>query len=95
VLSEVLNGIAGAGAYLRANAAALVTSTLNNPRVEVVSHSAELFRAALALYRDRTDKSWSLTDCASFLIMERRQIADALTHDRHFEQRGYRALLRD
>jgi predicted nucleic acid-binding protein len=38
---------------------------------------------------------WSLTDCASFVIMDQRQIAEALTHDRHFEQRGYRALLRD
>jgi predicted nucleic acid-binding protein len=62
---------------------------------ESVSQTPELFRDALALYQHRPDKSWSLTDCASFLIMDRQQIAEALTHDRHFEQRGYRTLLRD
>jgi predicted nucleic acid-binding protein len=61
----------------------------------VVPQTPELFRDALALYGDRVDQSWSLTDCASFLIMEQRQITEALTHDRHFEQRGYSALLRD
>jgi predicted nucleic acid-binding protein len=30
------------------------------------------------------DKSWSLTDCASFLIMEEENLTAALTHDRHF-----------
>ena len=53
------------------------------------------FGTALALYQERPDKSWSLTDCASFLIMDQRQTTEALTHDRHFEQRGYQALLRD
>jgi predicted nucleic acid-binding protein len=28
------------------------------------------------------------------VIMEERQITEALTHDRHFEQCGYQALLR-
>jgi len=55
----------------------------------------DLFRRALALYRDRSDKDWSLTDCASFVIMTERRITEALTHDRHFEQNGYRALLRN
>jgi uncharacterized protein len=76
-------------------AAELARAILDNPDIDVIPQTPELFCDALALYRDRTDKSWSLTDCASFLIMERRQIAEALTHDRHFEQRGYRVLLRD
>jgi predicted nucleic acid-binding protein len=29
------------------------------------------------------------------VIMNERRITEALTHDRHFEQGGYRALLRD
>lgn len=40
------------------------------------------------------DKGWSLTDCASCLIMNADSINEALTHDRHFEQMGFRALLR-
>jgi predicted nucleic acid-binding protein len=65
------------------------------PDVELVRQTPDLSRDALALYRERLDKRWSLTDCTSFLIMDRRQIVDALTYDQHFEQSGYRPLLRD
>lgn len=40
------------------------------------------------------DKAWSLTDCISFTIMQENNIVEALTTDRHFEQAGYKALLR-
>ena len=40
--------------------------------VELVPQDSQLFREALTLYRDRPDKHWSLTDCASFLIMQQR-----------------------
>jgi len=40
------------------------------------------------------DKGWSLTDCASFVIMEDEGLPAALTHDHHFEQAGFQALLR-
>lgn len=35
-----------------------------------------------------------MTDCSSFLIMERYGIDSALTYDWHFEQAGFKALLR-
>jgi predicted nucleic acid-binding protein len=54
-----------------------------------------LFREAVERYNQRPDKSWGLTDCASFLIMEERGISEALTHDEHFVQAGFAALLRD
>ncbi len=53
----------------------------------------ELVDSAVQLYRTRPDKSWSLTDCLSFLVMERRQLTQALTTDRHFEQAGLKALM--
>ena len=62
--------------------------------VDLILQSTQLFRGALDLYRDRLDKQWSLTDCVSFRIMEQQHIGEALTHDRHFEQFGFRALLR-
>ena len=60
---------------------------------ETVSASAESFRQGLELFRARTDKEWSLTDCISFAVMEHRGITDALTHDHHFEQAGFRVVL--
>lgn len=62
--------------------------------VKLVHASAELFDAGLALYRSRPDKSWSLTDCISFIVMEREGITEALTGDHHFEQAGFTALLK-
>jgi len=62
-------------------------------RIEVVPIDAELLGAAHQLYRDRPDKSWSLTDCLSFLVMERRGLVQALTTDGDFEQAGMNALM--
>jgi uncharacterized protein len=56
--------------------------------------SAELFDAGLMLHGQRPDKTWSLTDCISFVVMQRRGITRALAYDHHFEQAGFEALLR-
>ena len=53
-----------------------------------------LLREGLALYRDRPDKRWSLTDCISFHIMRERGLTRALAYDHHFEQAGFEPLLR-
>ena len=65
-----------------------------NPRVVIYEAERQLFDEGVEHYRARPDKSWSLTDCISFVVMEREGIAEALTGDRHFEQAGFKALLR-
>jgi predicted nucleic acid-binding protein len=35
-----------------------------------------------------------LTDCISFVVMEDEGISEALTGDKHFEQAGFKALLK-
>jgi predicted nucleic acid-binding protein len=62
--------------------------------VKIIPSDTELFAAGVELYAERPDKEWSLTDCISFIVMHREGLADALTGDRHFEQAGFRALLR-
>lgn len=49
---------------------------------------------AFDLFRDRSDKDWGLVDCVSFVVMTERGMTDALTTDPHFQQAGFRALLR-
>jgi predicted nucleic acid-binding protein len=61
---------------------------------KVVPAGSELLRRGLALYLERADKEWQLTDCISFVVMEDEGIKDALTGDRHFEQAGFGALLK-
>ena len=64
-------------------------------RIEVVPFQPELNDAAIGLYRNRADKNWSLTDCLSFVVMERRALTEAITTDRHFEQAGFKANMLD
>jgi type I restriction enzyme R subunit len=66
-----------------------------NPNITVVPQTRDLFRRAVDRYENRGDKEWSLTDCASFLVMEELGIKEALAHDHHFEQAGFTALLRN
>jgi len=52
------------------------------------------FEQALELFRNRPDKQWGLVDCVSFIVMQERGLTEALTTDEHYEQAGFRALLR-
>lgn len=62
-------------------------------RIHVVGASNRQFQRGSELYLARCDKSWSLTDCISFMVMEQRQIKESLTGDQHFEQAGFTATL--
>lgn len=78
----------------RARCLALIDHFYTDPQIIIIPPSPELFDAGLALYRSRPDKGWSLTDCISFIVMEREGITEALTGDHHFEQAGFIALLK-
>jgi hypothetical protein len=56
--------------------------------------SQGLFDLGVVLYSQRLDKGWSLTDCISFAAMRQHSLTEALTGDRHFEQAGFKALLK-
>ena len=60
----------------------------------VLQFSRELLDRALDLYHQHADKGWTLTDCVSFVIMRERNVTEALTGDKHFEQAGFTALLK-
>ena len=94
VLVEVLDSVSSWGLHLRSLAAKNVKAWLSGPKVDVVPHTSDRFRAALDRYASRLDQDWSLTDCASFLVMEEMNIREALAHDHNFEQAGFIALLR-
>jgi predicted nucleic acid-binding protein len=47
----------------------------------------------MSLLLARQDKTYTLCDAVSFVLMRKRQITEALTTDRHFEQEGFRRLL--
>jgi predicted nucleic acid-binding protein len=61
--------------------------------VEVVPMDEGFWQRGWDLYQKRMDKTWSLTDCFSFLVMQDRGLTDALTTDDDFRQAGFRAVL--
>jgi predicted nucleic acid-binding protein len=92
VLVEYADGLAKA--QLRAKAHRTLAALQANPLVTVVPASTQLLERGLRLYIERLDKDWELTDCISFQVMTEYGITDALTSDRHYQQAGFRALLR-
>ncbi len=60
----------------------------------VIPASTGLYRQGLQLFAARPHKDWSLVDCISFVVMKKRRLTDALTADHHFEQAGFKALLK-
>ena len=77
----------------RAAAISLLTALENDPQVEIVPLSDDLYHRALEIYRDHADKEWGLIDCVSFIVMKDEALTEALTADNHFQQAGFRTLL--
>lgn len=94
--------------YIIAELASLLASPLRIPRptivtfiegfkvspfVQIIHVDLALDQQAWQLFRQRRDKTWSLVDCTSFVLMEQMKIREALTTDQHFEQAGFLRLL--
>lgn len=93
VLMEVGDALAGTSQG-RMECVTLRTDLQTDPDVTFVRSDPTLLDEAVALYRARLDKEWSLTDCTSFVVMHREGILDALTGDHHFEQAGFVIVLK-
>lgn len=94
VLAELLGFVCESGPFLRAEAVTLTERVRNDPTITVEPATSALFEAGLRLYEARPDKGYSLVDCTSMAIMRERGVDGVLTADRHFEQEGFKPLLR-
>ena len=77
----------------REGAATLLGALEADPQVRIIPLTNQLYHEALGLFQTRPDKEWGLTDCVSFVVMQRMGITEALTTDDHFRQAGFRVLL--
>ena len=78
---------------LRGLAIDLLDRIEQSSRIEVVHVTPELYAKGWKLYGNRLDKDWGVIDCISFVIMQERNLTEALTSDHHFEQAGFEILL--
>jgi predicted nucleic acid-binding protein len=93
VLAELVV-LAQARRIHRLESLTFVADLVDNPDIEVVWVNETLHRQALNLLLARLDKTYSLCDAVSFLLMHQRQVREAHTTDKHFEQEGFQRLLR-
>jgi predicted nucleic acid-binding protein len=91
VLMEVADALCAP--VIRPTAARFVRRALADRDLILISELSPWFEVGLRLYETRPDKSWFLTDCISFAVMEARGIREALTGDHHFAQAGFTPLL--
>ncbi len=95
VLTEVLAFYSTCGILMRRRAVETIKSIMSNPRIQVIQQTRESFLTGFALYENRPDKGYSLTDCISMNTMHELEITEVLTHDRHFTQEGFVILFPD
>jgi predicted nucleic acid-binding protein len=87
IVAEVVTRVrAWAGAT---TAVAVGRDLLRSRRYEVLIVDAELLTGALEWMERFGDKRLSLTDCASFEVMERLDVRSAFTFDRGFRDCGW------
>jgi len=77
----------------RAQTLAFSQRAIDAGDIEIIWVDEVLHRQALALIQARQDKTYSLCDAVSFVLMRERGIQEALTTDKHFEQEGFVRLL--
>ncbi len=92
VIVELADGLSHP--LYRQRAIDLIDALEKSRNIRIIPSDESLFREGYSLYCGRLDKGWSLTDCMSFVVMEREGITDALTADHHFEQAGFVAILK-
>jgi predicted nucleic acid-binding protein len=68
---------------------------LREPTIQVVYYTSELRKLGFELYKQRSDKGYSITDCILMVIIRQMDIIEVLTHDKHFTQESFIILFQN
>ena len=93
VMLEVGACFSKSGPEVRNKVTEVLEKILSDPNVEVVAQKRSDLNSAIKLYKRRLDKTYSLVDCMSMILMRRLKIDEVLTTDHHFEQEKYSILM--
>ncbi len=91
VLLEIGNALAK---NFRKESIGIIERFRTSQNITLVQIGESDFIKGFEMYRSYDDKSWSLTDCISFVTMKRFNLNDVLTSDKHFEQAGFNMLMK-
>jgi predicted nucleic acid-binding protein len=93
VLAEFV-ALAHARGLPRKAALSFLADVERDPETMIVWVGRDLHFAARRLLQRQLDKDYSLCDTVSFVLMRDARETEALTSDSHFEQAGFRRLLK-
>lgn len=91
VLLEVADALSAPG--VRSHTVEFIDGLRQVPLLQILSLKQDLLVEGWDLYRQRPDKDWGLTDCTSFVVMDREKIMQSFTSDHDFEQAGFVKLM--
>lgn len=72
-----------------AKAAEIGKHLIESSAVRFIHIGDAIFHEAWQYFLKHSDKSYSFTDCTSFVVMKQMRIQAALTFDQHFVQAGF------
>ncbi len=78
----------------RRESLSFIRDIIQVPRLELVWIDDDYHNRAMELLENRLDKTYSLCDAVSFVLMRERKSIEVLTTDKHFEQEGFARLLK-
>jgi uncharacterized protein len=87
VFDEIVTFLSARGR--RERAMAVGEWLLSSKYLHFIDVDRNLFEDGWTFFRRHNDKLYSLTDCISFVVMQRLGITTALTFDHHFQQAGF------
>lgn len=94
VLTELITLLTSPLRLSRPRVIEIVEGIKTSPFFEIIHIDKDSDKRTWELLKNRPDKKWSLVDCSSFVVMQEREISEALTTDQHFEQAGFIRLLK-
>jgi uncharacterized protein len=90
VFSEVVTFFNSRSHHMKA--VQIGNNLLRSPSVQLIHIDEQLFHLGWAYFQQHQDKMYSLTDCISFVVMQKLGIRTAFTFDKHFVQAGFQKV---
>jgi len=79
-------------AHSHSKASEFARTTINSKLVRILYVGEEVYLESLDLFERSMDKTWSFTDCTSFVLMRKAGISQTFAFDPHFSQAGFRVF---
>lgn len=90
VFNEVVTFLNRCGHHTKA--VQIGSSLLHSPSIHLIHVDDVLFFDGWSYFQQYQDKSYSLADCISFVVMQHHGITTAFAFDKHFAQAGFRKV---